>query len=423
VTITAYQSLDLGPNSPLASALKAHLQIEGRAVELPLTPPPGTTIDAPSFLTPAMNAWYRGHVVSARRTAIAEARAAFEQEDFGGSRGFLLEVEEDRIEDRRHEELKSERDVFFQQHDIQRSTTEIERLDKLYDRKRSEYGRDARKLSPMLYAFGLALIMFLEFPLNLASFLRIDFLTPALATASVFVVAIVFGFSSHMLGVVFRQWSERFGGNVAGRVKADSRRWLVGGLILFLIGAAAIVFSRSYLVADARARQIALGEEGAAPWATYGIAFIGNFAVYAAGVVWVMFFHDPVPNFAEERYELDRLRRRYARRSRKQLEGRQQQKREQARRELEQLRRREADQAQRLRNYSRYRGMIDQVRKVDDQVIALLESYRADLVSRLREAGVQARFVYEDLGTSAVVARRELDDQEFLRLPLRLGFA
>lgn len=370
-----------------------------------------------------MSSWYRANVVSARRTAISEVRSAFEQEDVGGSRGFLVEAEADRIEGQKFEELTSERDVFFQQHEIQRDTSEMDRLEKLYDRKRAEYGRDARKLSPAIYVLGLLLIMFLEFPLNLASFLRIDFLTPALATASVFVVAIVFAFSSHMIGTVVRQWSERFGGNVAGRLKADSRRWLIGGIILFVIGAAAIVFSRSYLVADARARQIALGEEGAAPWATYGIAFIGNFAVYAAGVVWVMFFHDPVPNFAEERYELDRLRRRYARRSRKQLEGRQQQKREHARRELEQLRRREADQAQRLRNHSRYRTMFEEVRKVDDQVLALLESYRSLLTTALRDAGVNARFVYEDRSTSAVVPRRALDGQEYLRLPLRLGFA
>lgn len=194
-------------------------------------------------------------------------------------------------------------------------------------------------------------------------------------------------------------------------------------MILFAIGAAAIVFSRSYLVADARARQIALGEEGAAPWATYGIAFIGNFAVFAAGVVWVMFFHDPVPNYAEERYELDRLKRRYGRRSRKELEGRQQQKREHARRELEQLRRREADQSQKLRNHSRYRGMVDEIRKMDDQVIALLDAYRALLTTTMQDSGVRIQFAYEDLGTSAISAKRELNTQEYLRLPLRLGFA
>jgi hypothetical protein len=176
-------------------------------------------------------------------------------------------------------------------------------------------------------------------------------------------------------------------------------------------------------VADARARQIALGEEGAAPWATYGIAFIGNFAVFAAGVVWVMFFHDPVPNYAEERYELDRLKRRYGRRSRKELEGRQQQKREHARRELEQLRRREADQSQKLRNHSRYRGMVDEIRKMDDQVIALLDAYRALLTTTMQDSGVRIQFAYEDLGTSAISAKRELNTQEYLRLPLRLGFA
>jgi hypothetical protein len=117
------------------------------------------------------------------------------------------------------------------------------------------------------------------------------------------------------------------------------------------------------------------------------------------------------------------LRGRYSRRSRKELEGRQQQKRELARRELEQLRRREADQSQRLRNYVRYRTMFDDFRKVDDQVGALLDDYRARLTAAQRETGVRTRFAFEDLGTSLVSPRRELDDQEYQRMPLRLGFA
>ena len=298
--------------------------------------------------------------------------------------------------------------MFFQQHEIGQDA-EIDRLERVYNRKRAEHGRDARKLAPYVYGLGLSIIMFLEFPLNLSAFLKISFLTPALATASVFLVAIVFGFSSHMLGIVSRQWSERFSGNVGGRLKADSWRWLVFGLMLFVIGAAAIFFSRSYLISDEILRQRELGGDASSIglFSTYGIAFIGNFAVFAAGLVWVMFFHDPVPNFAEERFELERLRKRYSRRARKELEGRQQQKREEARRALEQLRRRDAEQAQRLQNHGRYRAMMDEVRKIDDQVIALLESYRTILATQMQETGVRTRFVYDDMGTSYVTPRRE----------------
>jgi hypothetical protein len=106
-----------------------------------------------------MARWYRANVAASRRSALSEVRSLFETEELGGARGFLFEVEEDRIEERKYKELRSERDVFFHQHAIQKDTAEIDRLERLYDRKRSEYGRDARHLSPILYVVGLALII------------------------------------------------------------------------------------------------------------------------------------------------------------------------------------------------------------------------------------------------------------------------
>ncbi len=135
---------------------------------------------------------------------------------------------------------------------------------------------------------------------------------------------------------MIRQWSERFGDNVTGRLKAESLRLLGVGVMLLVIGAAAIVFSRSYLVAEAVARSEALGEEGASTVSIYGLALIMNVFVYAIGLAWAIVFHDPVPSFMEERHRLEVLRARLRKRYRTLLEPKQRQRIEEAQRARDQ---------------------------------------------------------------------------------------
>lgn len=424
MSLEEYKALDLRADGPIAADLAAHLDEEAPRPVLALSAPHGASAETPAMLTPAMLAWYQHHVASARRSALAEVRRAFAQDPMAsGNHGFLLEAELDRVEQTKQGHLRTEREIFYQRRAVSDLTTEIDRLHADYDHKRAEHGRDAGSWNPFLKYGGVIAIMLLEFPLNLSSFLKIDFLTPALATASVCLIAILFAFSSHLIGRILRQWSERFGDNVTARLRADSYRQFGLGLVLFAIGAAAIVFSRSYLVAEAVARQVALGEEGGNPVSIYGIALIGNLAVYAAAVAWVLFNEDPVPDFAEERRRLDRLKAKQRHFYRTGLERQQQQRIEQARRECEQLIRREADQMKRLRNYGSYRAQFDEVRRHDARVLALLQSYRSRLVAETRRRGLQATFTYDDLSNGDIGTKRDLDGDAYLSRPLALGHA
>ncbi|KQT77384.1 hypothetical protein [Methylobacterium sp. Leaf466] len=423
MSLSEYQALDLSADGPVAADLSARIAEEAACPTVPLSSSHGAAADSPALLTPAMEIWYRTRVASARVSAIAEIRRGFEQETLGGNPGFLYEAERDRIEQVKQGHLRAERDGFFQSKRIRDRETEIDRLRSEYAYKRSQHGRDAGAWNPVFKHGGVAAIMLLEFPLNLSSFLRIDFLTPALATASVLLIAILFAFSSHLLGRILRQWGERFGDNVTRRLRADSYRHLAVAAVLFLIGAAAIVFSRSYLVAEALNRQAALGEEGGSTVAIYGIAFIGNLAVYAVAVAWVLFTEDPVPDFAEERARLDLLKAQSQAAYRKGLERQQQQRIEQARRDREQLDRREADQAKGLRNYAACRARFDVVARQDARVLGLLESYRNRLVAEARKRGVQTRFTHDDLASGDIGTRRDLEADDYLGRRLGLGHA
>lgn len=423
MSLAEYQALDLRSDGPLAQDLTARLEAEAAQPVLALSAPHGASAESPALLTSGMGAWYQAHVASARQSALAEVRRAFEQEPLpSGNQGFLLEAEKDAIEQRKQAHLGAERENFFQRKEIRDLNGEIERLHAEYERKRSEHGRDATAWRPGIYFFGLFLFVMAEYPINLSAFLKIDFLTPAFATMSVTLIAFGLAFSSHLLGMVIRQWSERFGENVTGRLKAESWRLLGVGLLLLVIGGAAIVFSRSYLVADAIARANALGEDGASPISIYGLALIMNVFVYAIGLAWSIVFHDSVPAFLEERHRLDKLRDIRRKRYRALLETKQQQRIEEGRRAREQAERREADQVKNLKNYGVHRTRFDEVRKLDARVLALLETYRSGLLARARKQGIQTRFIYEDLASGDVETKREIDGDGYLRQRLHLGY-
>ena len=88
MSLADYQRLvaDLSLDGNLGRPLKTQITTEARAADLSITSPPGTSVDSPSFLTPAMNAWYRTHVAGVRRTAVTRF-------DMRLSRTSTLEVE------------------------------------------------------------------------------------------------------------------------------------------------------------------------------------------------------------------------------------------------------------------------------------------------------------------------------------------
>ncbi len=375
-------------------------------------------------MTSGMTSWYQHHVARARRAALGEVRRAFESETLpSGGKGFLLAAEADAIAGTKQAHLKEERRRFFQSVAVTGLIAEIGRLTTEYERKRASHDRDAAAWNPVLYCLGLLVVVALEYPVNLSSFLKIGFLTPAFATASVTLIAVVLAFSSHELGMVVRQWGERFGDNVTGTLKGDSRRKVAVGLMLLMFGAAAIFFSRSYLVKEEIARCEALGGECSSTVSVYGIAFAMNFIVYALGFAWSFGKHDPVPGFMEERYRLDVLKRQLAGRYRSGLEKQLQQRIEEARRAGEQLQRRHADQKDKLPNFGVHNAQFEEIVNLDTRVLALLENYRSQLVAAARDNGIDVQFEFEDFETGDTRERRRLDAGGYLQRRIHLGYA
>jgi hypothetical protein len=426
MSLETYRALPLAPDGPLARALEARLADEAGQAVIPVSPVHGADVDGPAGLTPAMGAWYRHHVAPARRTALAEIRAAFEAETLSGAnRGFLAEAELDRIEAAKHAALRTERETFFQRKAIQDLHARLAAVETSYERKRAEHGRDARPWEPVIYFLTLALIaLALEAPLNFESFLRIDYYTPAFATGSFLFVAVALAASGHIIGTLARQKAARFGGDVPGRVRSDSRIQLSLAVVLAALALGLVGYSRKYLLDEAVARSLALGET--VGWGVYLAAIgvmIANLGVFVLSIWYAYARHDAVPDFAEERREMERLRRRIARHYRRDLEGRARQRVLQAGREAEAVSRREAEQARLSRNHPRHRALFEEFLTLDARVLALMEDYRSRLVATARRSGLDTRFVTDDLARGDVSTRVEFSGEAYLAERLRLRFA
>ena len=426
MTLDTYRALPLAPDGALAGALEARLAEEAAQAVIPVSPAAGADVDGPAGLTPAMGAWFRHHVAPARRTALSEVRAAFEAEPFqAGQRGFLAEAELDRIEAAKHAGLRTERETFFQRKAIQDLHARLAEVETAYERKRAEHGRDARPWEPLIYFVTLALIaLALEAPLNFESFLRIDYYTPAFATGSFLFVAVALAASGHIIGTLARQKAARFGGEVSNRVRSDSRIQLALAVVLAALALGLVAYSRKYLLDEAVARSVALGET--VGWGVYlaGVGvMIANVGVFVLSIWYAYAKHDPVPDFAEERREMETLRKRIARHYRRDLEGRSRQRILQAGREAEAIARREVEQARLSPNHARHRAAFEAFLAVDARVLALLEDYRSRLVATTRRESRETRFVTDDLARGDVSTRVAFGGDGYLAERLRLRFA
>lgn len=426
MSLDEYRALDLTPGGALARDLQTRLDAEARMGLVTLSAPSGADMDGPPKFTPGMAAWYQHHVAAPRRGALAEIRSAFEGEEIGsGQRGFLAEAETDRVEQKKQAGLRTERDAFFQRREIRDLHAGFETARAEYDRKRAEHGREAVRFGPIVYFVTLALIaLALEAPLNFESFLKIDYYTPAFATGSFLFVAVALAASGHIIGSVLKQKGERFGGNVPQRVKSDSRIQLAIAGVLALLALGLVAYSRKYLLDEAVARSLALGETvGIGVYLAAMGVMIANVGVFVLSIWYAYAKHDAVPGFAELRRQVEGLGRRLTRRYRRDLEGRQQQRILQAQREAEQVARREVEQARLSRHHARHRGAFDELRRVDARVLAMLEDYRNRLVGEARRAGIETRFVFEDLARGDVATRTEIGGDAYLGERLRLPFA
>lgn len=422
MSLKDYAGLGLDDGGPASDALMSGVEDEASRTSITLTGVDGANAQSPAYLTPTMAAWYGRHVAAARGGALGEVRGAFESELLpSGTRGFLAEAELDAVEKRKFDDLKVERQAFFQRGvlDAQR---DCDRLERDYERKRAMHGRDAVETPPLFYWVGLVAIGSMEGFINWDAFLK-TFEIPGWATGAALIVAVSFGASGHLIGTVLRQAGETFGGQATRKVRNEALMRLAIGVLVLAAGSALVVYGRSQLIQKALDRQVQLGLPMTASfwWGTVGF-FAANVTCWLLGVAWAYVKHDPIPSFAEDRRRVRKLRDRLAKLYRKNLEGPRQQRILAARDEAAQVERREVDQRQQLTHYVNHRAKFDALKQVDVRVLSLLESYRARLIAAQRRNGLACSFAHDDPARGDVQTRVTMDQDAFENWPLRLPY-
>src|SRR5262249_25733247 len=164
---------------------------------------------------------------------------------------------------------------------------------------------------------------------------------PALVLGSVILVASFFAASSHILGTLWKQRQEKFGGGVSATERKKSRLELILALFLFFLGMGIVVWGRYLLISEIMREKTILRGEGLDVediLFTIG-AILGNVGVWVAAMWWSYTKHDSIPNFSELRTEVERLQAKMLRLYEKYLTSRNQRHILAGRKKVEQLRR------------------------------------------------------------------------------------
>lgn len=421
-----YQELDLSRDGAIAEALFREGDAESGRTELPLTASHDADAAHPPNLTPRMLTWYLSHVARVRGGALEEIREIFNAiTPARGQRGFLLEAERDRIESEKFRGIKQEREQFFQSALVQRTTADLEEAQRDYDAmKRANGGDEANELSILKYISILFLLALPEIPLNFQSFAKFKFMTPAMAMATVVIVAGTIAISSHIFGITIKQWADRFGPHIDNKAKNRYRRYLALGSVLFTMVFAIITTGRSLLFQEEIARKISLGEMiDFNDYMSFAFTVGGNFLIWAIGVFVAYSAHSRIPDFGAKEEKVNRLKAQLAKLYQRDLHDRIGKRTARAQTELANLERRYVNELRDLPEHIAARRLFEALKRCDSQVLSLFETYRSSLIDKIRGSRLNVSINFEDITAQTRDMGVLKDIKEYERIMLRLPYA
>jgi hypothetical protein len=429
LTLTDYQQLGarLTWDDPAVLELFGQVQGEAQSNEpLDLTGLYNADDSRPPYLTPVMHRWYLRHVPRTRGPALQEIRGSFAAIELGkGQRGFLLESERDRIEREKNAEIEKERDRYFLDKDVQDTGKDLDEAREVYEQAKAENGgQDANEWSPIAYCVFLTVLAIPEFPLNFQSLMSFFSTVPILAVILALVIAGGIWFSSHIVGTTIKQWGELFGGHVPQRDKMRAGRYLSIGILLFIGAMCLVYFPRSYLFRAAIERKIVLGEPVLfSDYMGMLVSVGGNFLLWLIGVGVAYVAHSHVPEFGAKQRRYNRLKKKVLASYERELQHRKDRHISKAQKDQSNLTQLEARQLKNRPDYLRARSLFEELRKVDNAVLAILEEYRGRLVETAKASDHVLIFKMDDINSVTENKQVKIDSSTYLQLKLRLPYA
>ena len=428
----AYLSLDLSPEGTLARNLNERVASDASMDmdTVPLSPIEGPQ---PAHLTTGMLNWYGIFVGPKRGLALHAIASVFkEQADRAKGEGFLLQtrlaaIEEEHLQGRLQCYKHHKQQHHADSEQIKQLDGTISRDLEQYRMRKAQLGREAKVLNRPLYLTVLFFVIFgSEAAINLESFEALPWATPAIAWGATIIIGIAIGLAAHYHGTVFKQYGYWFGADQHDNKRGPAWRMVIGGSLALMLSLAFVYDARSaYLVAYSVALS-GFGQTGGfQPLSTIwviGGSLLGNIIVYLVGVLWAYLLHDSDPEFEDLKKSLDRntqtvdvLKRRLEQHLHRDVE------------QLNAILKRKTEEAKRANifvatqpNLAWAQGLFSSFQSKDQEVVALLQEYRGQLIQKMGPAAKKVKFAiccddpYSD--------RKNVSSDEYLHMALKLKY-
>lgn len=428
MSLRDYKALEsrLGWDNSIAQELLGVVDQEAVSIELPITGEYNSDAALPPHLTPQMLTWYRKHVATIRGTALQEIRSLFSAIDLGqGQRGFLPEHEYDQISRQKFQQMEHERGIYFSGETVKTKSRTLDEARAQYEQMKMEHGReDANEWAPWIYVTVLTVLAIPELPLNFQSLLTFFATVPVIAVVLAIAIAVGIATSSHIVGTVIKQWGELFGGQVGRRDKMRAARYFALGILLVLVAMALVYFPRTSIFQAALERKRALNETlTLTDYTGLLVSVGGNFLIWLIGVVVAYVAHSHIPGLGAAQRRMLRAQTEVSKLFRE-LERRNIRHSSRAQQDSANIRTIESRQLRNLPAYVRARSEFEELRGVDNGVVAILEEYRKRLIETRRgPSHQQIIFICDDIHSLTEDKQVKITSSAYQLLKLRLPYA
>jgi hypothetical protein len=420
MSVNSYTELDVSKNGSADQRLAAMCETEAKSAAVgPIKLTSEADLDAGGpNLTETMRRWLAGDIEAKRRLAWSELAMAARGIRVRDVEGIVLEIEEDRIDAKKHKDIARIIDDFNGRY--AQKIADVTRLKYEYEEQRQlENNRDVKMPSLWLEWIILLALMIPESYLNYSAFVRAWYIkTGFVALAITILVGVALAWAAFLLGLFALR--ARYYLHPTDRDKRFRGIWLlIGGTALLTFGLGAVAVARYYVVLTMITDAVMSGTSPPSVAVSVGTLLFGNLIGFLMGAAVTFLMNDPNERYWEKakswkkiERELNAAREKEVLRPVKNLE-------EAA--ELDRVKMKSRNnQMETSLEFPQFRSRVAQVVAKDDQIRALLGDYKASLAEAILTANPKFTFVKHSPRLDRGVSEQRVSLAEFRQLELRL---
>ena len=411
-----YLGIDLAHDALIARDLFARIDREAQRSSIKLTGDGDRGAPSPN-LTREMLSWLSASIGGKRQTALAAIEAAARQiRDVGNTEGIVAEIEEDRLKRDRHARETEETRAFYERRKDQ--IDKLNRLESEYNAQREDLGDRDAIVPPLLVEWGLPLLVAVpEGFMNYGSFVSLAGLGVA-GLGLTIVAGVAIGVAAWLAGRFWKAWHFFMRADDDDQQKRGLR--MIGlATVLLVVALGFVGYARYKTVAEKALEMAVLGLPPPNPALQTVLLLTGNLLVFFIGAAITYILHDEDPLFAERAAKLSKHRAGFESVKGRELDRKIAEIRRGFRQKYDLMMKR-AERMRRSKDYDVVAEDMGKLKAKDQEVVGLLQSYRAQLVNEIEQRGATCTFTPSTQERQAGNATSTIDLNDFAAMELHL---